>query len=73
MPFPISPQCLVVESHDGSKSERARETDDVLPFFVTLKDVTGEPVELFPSPSVLEDLPHTEKSIYTVFGMSMFN
>jgi len=71
MPTPLSPQCLVIEALDLSKTIGPGESDDILPLLVTLQDIDGESIELLPSASVLEDLPHTEKSIYTLFGMSI--
>ena len=71
MPAPLSPQFLIVKSLDLSKTTRPGESDDILPLLVTFQDVDRESVELLPGPSVLEDFPHTEKSMYTLFGMSM--
>ena len=73
MPTPLSPKRLVVETLDLSQSKGAREPDDIFPFLVALQNVQGASVELLPGPSVLEDFPHTKKSIYTLFGMSIFN
>ncbi len=73
MPSPLSPQCLVIEPLDLSQPSGARESDDVLPLLITFQDVEGESVELLPGPSVLENFPHTKKSIYTLFGMSILD
>ena len=73
MPTPLSSQRLVIESLDLFQAKRTRQSDDILPFLVSFQDVEGESVELLPSPSVLEDFPHTKKSIYTLFGMSILN
>lgn len=71
MPTPLSSQCLVVEALDLSKTAGPGELDDIFPILETLQDIDGESVELLPSPFVLENFPHTEKSIYTLFGMSI--
>jgi len=73
MPSPLSPQRLVIKSLDLSQPKGAREPDDIFPFLVALQDVEGESIELLPGPSVLEDFPHTKKSIYTLFGISILN
>jgi len=71
MPSPLTPQHLIIESLDLSQPSWAREPDDVPPLLATFQDVGGESVELPPSSSVLEDLPHIEKSIYILCGMSI--
>jgi len=73
MPSRLTSQYLIIESLDLSQPSGAREPDDVLPYFVTFQDVEGESGELIPSPSVLENLPHTEKTIYILFGMSLLD
>ena len=70
---PFSPLRLVIESLDLPQSKGAGESDDIFPFLVALQDVEGESVELLPGPSVLENFPHTKKSIYTLFGMSILD
>jgi hypothetical protein len=47
--------------------------DDILPLLITFHDVERESIELLPGPSVLKYFPHTKKSIYTLFGMSLLN
>ena len=73
MSLPLPSQRLIIETLDLPWSEGTREPDDILPFLVAFQDVQGESVELLPGPSVLEDFPHTKKSIYTLFGMSIRN
>jgi len=73
MSSPFAPQRLVIESFDLPQSNGAGEPDDIFPLLVAFQDVEGESVELLPGPSVLEDFPHTEKSIYTLISMSILN
>jgi len=61
-----------IETLDLPWSEGARESQNILPFFVTLEDISGESVDLLSGSSVLEDFPHTKKSKYILFGMSIF-
>jgi hypothetical protein len=36
-------------------------------------NLPGETIELSPDPSMLVDIPHTIKSIYTLYGMSIMD
>jgi hypothetical protein len=69
MAIPFPAERFVVEATDHAKTRRARNQDDILPFFVALKDLDGELFELARCTSVLEDLPHPA-IVYTKYGMS---
>jgi hypothetical protein len=70
MPSPVSSKSLVVESSDKAQSSRARNVDNILPFFIPLKNVFRRLSDTSLDISMLEDSPHILNSIYTENSMS---
>ena len=70
MPLPFTAKRFVAEPSNLAQARWATQANDILPFLITLQYVDRETIELFRGLSVLVYLPHTENSIYTVFGMS---
>ena len=70
MTFPFSAEALVPKSFDSSQAFWPGDRNDVLPFLVTFKNL-GRRLRNAPrDAAMLQYLPHTKNSIYTLFGMS---
>ncbi len=66
MPLPLTAQRLVVKPLNQPEPLRPRDPDDVLPFFISGKDLDRKPVKTPRCVSVLKDSPHTAYELYHI-------
>ena len=69
--FPIATKRLIAKLSDHLQASGARHFYDILPLFVALLDLQRHSGKLLIYPAVFVNRPHTEKSIYTNYGMSI--
>ena len=70
MIFPLAAKSLIVESSDQSEPGRPGHGDNILPFFVALKYLERQLLELSIGSLMFIYVPHSEYSIYTIYGIS---